>query len=79
MLLEDLLAAYPTKYRLCKELNLSQANLYYWKNVGYIPIQAQYIIQETSNGKFVANNKHGRRTRNARKHGFAGTSEDVGV
>ncbi|GKS62491.1 hypothetical protein YTPLAS21_19490 [Candidatus Nitrosocosmicus sp.] len=54
MTLEQVIIEFGSGARLCKLLKIHRQNFTYWKKIGYIPIMAQYRIQDLSEGKLKA-------------------------
>lgn len=54
MTLEEAIKYFGSEKLLRKALNLTNQGFWYWKRVGYIPLLAQFLIQETTKGKLKA-------------------------
>jgi len=51
----DVKAIYKSYYRFHKETGMSWNSLRNWEKWGYIPIKSQYILQDKTEGKLIAN------------------------
>lgn len=58
MTINDLISEFHTGYQFKKRTGLSQTSWHNWIEKGYIPIHSQFLIQENTNGKLVADFKH---------------------
>ncbi len=60
MTLLDVQTYYKTGYQFQKITGLSHTNWNNWRRAGYIPIQAQFRIEQLTKGDLKADVKHGR-------------------
>lgn len=52
--LQSLLDLYDNLSHCARELGLSRQDIYYWKNLGYIPHKKGKFIEEKTSGKIKA-------------------------
>ena len=58
MTLDDLVKEYKNPYRFNRLTGMSRMSWYNWQAQGFIPIKTQFHIQQLTEGRLMADNKH---------------------